>query len=171
MKATAASGIAVRGYVSCAIACPYEGAIAPEQVACVAERLFQMGCNEISLGDTVGVGTPGGVQAMLAAVAQRVPIGKLAGHYHDTYGQAIANVYASLEVGIETFDSSVSGLGGCAYAKGATGQRGDRGCRLFAPRSRNRDGRRSRRTGRRRGVHRLQVGVARRFAGGARGAC
>src|SRR4029077_11238685 len=86
-----------------------------------ANRLFQMGCYEISLGDTIGVGTPGKTQAMVAAALRRVPMNKLAGHYHDTYGQALANIYASLEMGVAVFDSSVAGLGGCPYAKGATG--------------------------------------------------
>jgi hydroxymethylglutaryl-CoA lyase len=120
-KAARASGVKVRGYVSCVIACPYEGEIAPDKVAEVSDRLFQMGCYEISLGDTIGVGTPGKTQAMLESVARRVPVNRLAGHYHDTYGQALANAYASLELGVAVFDSSVSGLGGCPYAKGATG--------------------------------------------------
>jgi hydroxymethylglutaryl-CoA lyase len=121
MKAARDAGIAVRGYVSTVAGCPYEGAIAPQKVADVADRLFQMGCYEISLGDTIGVGTPGKVQAMISAVAARVPIDKIAGHYHDTYGQALANIYASLELGVSVFDSSVAGLGGCPYARGATG--------------------------------------------------
>ena len=121
VKAARASGVKVRGYVSCVIACPYDGDIAPDKVAEVSDRLYQMGCYEISLGDTIGVGTPGKTQAMLDAVARRVPLKNLAGHYHDTYGQALANIYASLEMGVAVFDSSVSGLGGCPYAKGATG--------------------------------------------------
>ncbi len=121
VKAARASGVKVRGYASCVIACPYEGDIAPDKVADVSDRLFQMGCYEISLGDTIGVGTPGKTQAMLDAVARRVPLKNLAGHYHDTYGQALANIYASLEMGVAVFDGSVSGLGGCPYAKGATG--------------------------------------------------
>jgi len=121
VKAALASGVKVRGYVSCVIACPYEGDIAPGKAAEVSDRLFQMGCYEISLGDTIGVGTPDKTQAMLDAVARRVPLKNLAGHYHDTYGQALANIYASLEMGVAVFDSSVSGLGGCPYAKGATG--------------------------------------------------
>jgi hydroxymethylglutaryl-CoA lyase len=115
------AGIRVRGYISCVLGCPYEGDIAPEAVAKVADALYKMGCYEISLGDTIGVGTPGKAVAMLEAVAQRVPVGKLAGHYHDTYGQALANIYASLEKGVTVFDSSVAGLGGCPYARGATG--------------------------------------------------
>jgi hydroxymethylglutaryl-CoA lyase len=111
----------VRGYISCALGCPYEGEVKPQAVAALAEKLYTMGCYEISLGDTIGVGTPGKVRAMIETVAKKVPIGRLAGHYHDTYGQALANIYASLEAGVRTFDSSVSGLGGCPYAKGATG--------------------------------------------------
>ena len=113
--------IKVRGYLSCVVACPYEGEIAPQKIAEVAGALYDMGCYEISLGDTIGAGTPGKTQAMIAACTQRVPAEKLAGHYHDTYGQALANIYASMELGVATFDSSVSGLGGCPYAKGASG--------------------------------------------------
>jgi len=120
-KAARAAGMRVRGYVSCVAGCPYEGEVKPAAVARVADELHRMGCYEISLGDTIGVGTPRRIAAMIDAVAKRVPVGRLAGHYHDTYGQALANVYASLEVGVKTFDSSVSGLGGCPYAKGATG--------------------------------------------------
>jgi len=114
-------GIRVRGYVSCVVGCPYEGPIAPERVAKVAAALYGMGCYEVSLGDTIGVGTPGKTRAMIQACAAVVPIEKLAGHYHDTYGQALANIYASLEAGVRTFDSSVAGLGGCPYAAGASG--------------------------------------------------
>jgi hydroxymethylglutaryl-CoA lyase len=121
VHAARAFGMNVRGYVSCVIACPYEGEISPDNVAEVAARLFQMGCYEISLGDTVGVGTPGSVVRMLEAVAAKVPVERLAGHYHDTYGMAIANVHASYQFGVRVFDSSVAGLGGCPYAKGATG--------------------------------------------------
>lgn len=121
MLAAHAQGIAVRGYVSCAIACPYEGAVAPAAVAAVAGRLLDIGCYEISLGDTIGVGTPASTLAMLEAVMVRVPVAQLAGHFHDTYGQGLVNVYASLQAGISVFDSSVSGLGGCPYAHGATG--------------------------------------------------
>ncbi|HUN69003.1 MAG TPA: hydroxymethylglutaryl-CoA lyase, partial [Burkholderiales bacterium] len=113
--------IRVRGYISCVVGCPYEGDIKPQKVAEVARALFDMGCYEISLGDTIGVGTPGKTQAMIEACATRIPPDKLAGHYHDTYGQALANIYASMELGVATFDSSVSGLGGCPYAKGASG--------------------------------------------------
>ena len=113
--------IKVRGYVSCVIACPYEGEVKPEKTAEVAGALYDLGCYEISLGDTIGAGTPGKTQKMIEACAKRLPIGKLAGHYHDTYGQALANIYASMELGVATFDASVAGLGGCPYAKGATG--------------------------------------------------
>ena len=121
MAAAQAAGIKVRGYVSCVLGCPYEGEIAPAAVAEVAATLFDMGCYEISLGDTIGTGTPGKTRRMLEAVAARVPVGKLAGHYHDTYGQALANIYASLETGVAVFDASVGGLGGCPYAAGASG--------------------------------------------------
>lgn len=113
--------IRVRGYISTAIGCPYEGPIAPEAVARVAKELADLGCYEISLGDTIGVGTPVKAQRMLAAVAAEVPIQKLAVHFHDTYGQALANIHACLELGVAVVDSSTSGLGGCPYAKGATG--------------------------------------------------
>jgi len=113
--------VAVRGYVSCVVGCPYEGPIAPERVARVAGALYDMGCYEISLGDTIGVATPAKARAMIEACAARVPLAKLAGHYHDTYGQALANIYASIEAGVRTFDSSVAGLGGCPYAAGASG--------------------------------------------------
>ncbi|MGB9150546.1 MAG: hydroxymethylglutaryl-CoA lyase [Burkholderiales bacterium] len=113
--------IKLRGYVSCVLGCPYEGKIKPAAVARVAQKLFDMGCYEISLGDTIGVGTPGKTQAMLEAVAKNVPVKQLAGHFHDTYGQALANIYASLQMGVSVFDSSIAGLGGCPYAKGASG--------------------------------------------------
>ena len=115
------AGIKVRGYISCVLGCPYEGEVAPAKVAEVARALHDMGCYEISLGDTIGVGTPGKTKAMIEACAREVPIERLAGHYHDTYGQALANIYASLEMGVATFDASVAGLGGCPYAKGASG--------------------------------------------------
>ena len=111
----------VRGYVSCVVGCPYEGAVAPEKAAEVAQRLFEMGCYEVSLGDTIGVGNPVSVQRMIEACARTVPMNKLAGHYHDTFGMAIANIYASMELGMRVFDSSVAGLGGCPYAAGASG--------------------------------------------------
>jgi len=115
------ANVKVRGYISCVVGCPYEGEIEPDKVADVAEALFHMGCYEISLGDTIGVGTPAKTQRMIKACAHRVPIEQLAGHYHDTYGQALANIYASLELGVATFDSSIAGLGGCPYAAGASG--------------------------------------------------
>jgi len=121
MTAARDAGVKVRGYVSCVLGCPYEGEVEPEAVAAVAARLFEMGCYEVSLGDTIGTGTPVKTQRMLEAVARKVPVAALAGHYHDTYGMAIANVYASLEMGVAVFDASVSGLGGCPYAKGASG--------------------------------------------------
>ena len=121
VRAARANKMRVRGYISCVAGCPYEGEVKPQAVAALAEKLYAMGCYEISLGDTIGVGTPGRTRAMIETVAKRVPIGKLAGHYHDTYGQALANIYTSLEAGVRTFDSSVAGLGGCPYAKGATG--------------------------------------------------
>ncbi len=114
-------GMRVRGYISCVVDCPYEGPIAPQAVAEVAARLLALGCYEISLGDTVGTGTPARIQAMIERVAATVPRERLAVHFHDTYGQAIANILASLETGIATVDSSVAGLGGCPYAKGASG--------------------------------------------------
>uniref|UniRef100_J3N5W3 hydroxymethylglutaryl-CoA lyase n=1 Tax=Oryza brachyantha TaxID=4533 RepID=J3N5W3_ORYBR len=114
-------GIRLRGYVSCVVGCPVEGAIHPSKVAYVAKELYDMGCSEISLGDTIGVGTPGSVLAMLEAVMSFVSVDKLAVHFHDTYGQALANIMVSLQMGINIVDSSVSGLGGCPYANGATG--------------------------------------------------
>lgn len=114
-------GLLVRGYVSCVLGCPYDGEIAPERVADVARHLYEMGCYEISLGDTVGVGTPIKAQRMIDAVAETVPVEKLAAHFHDTYGQALANLFAVLQRGVSIIDSSVSGLGGCPYAKGASG--------------------------------------------------
>ncbi|MAB51743.1 MULTISPECIES: hydroxymethylglutaryl-CoA lyase [unclassified Marinobacter] len=121
MEAAKQHNIPVRGYVSTVLGCPYEGDIAPEQVAKVAKALAELGCYEISLGDTIGVGTPLKAKRMLEAVVAEVPIEKLAAHFHDTYGQALANLYAVLEEGIAVIDSSVAGLGGCPYAKGASG--------------------------------------------------
>jgi len=120
-EAAKAAGVRVRGYISCVVDCPYEGAVAPEAVADVAARLLALGCYEISLGDTIGSGTPARIVAMIEAVARRVPREKLAIHCHDTYGQALANILAALESGIATVDSSVAGLGGCPYAPGAAG--------------------------------------------------
>ncbi|XDA96799.1 hydroxymethylglutaryl-CoA lyase [Sulfitobacter sp. LCG007] len=111
----------VRGYVSCVIECPYDGKVAPAKVAEVADRLFSMGCYEISLGDTVGAGTPDSIARMLLAVRSAVPVGRLAGHYHDTGGRALANMDASLSMGLRVFDAAVGGLGGCPFAPGASG--------------------------------------------------
>lgn len=121
MAAARQHGISVRGYVSCVLGCPYEGEIAPAQVAAVARELYAMGCYEASLGDTIGTGTAGATRRLFEVVGAQVPRDKLAGHFHDTYGQAIANIYASLLEGIAVFDSSIAGLGGCPYAKGASG--------------------------------------------------
>ncbi len=115
------AGIKVRAAVSCALGCPYEGEIQPKKVAAVAGQLRAIGVDHIGVSDTIGVGTPRRVQAALEAALQHFPLGEVSGHYHDTYGQALANVYASLELGVSTFDASVGGLGGCPYAKGATG--------------------------------------------------
>jgi hydroxymethylglutaryl-CoA lyase len=113
--------IRVRGYVSCVLGCPYEGEIAVEAVCEVAEALYKGGCYEVSLGDTIGVGTPGKARAMIEAVAARIPVTALAVHFHDTYGQALANILVSLEAGVASVDSSLAGLGGCPYAAGASG--------------------------------------------------
>ncbi|MCU7997893.1 hydroxymethylglutaryl-CoA lyase [Shewanella sp. SM95] len=121
MELAKAHNIPVRGYVSCVLGCPYEGEIAVSEVARVSEILYKMGCYEISLGDTIGVGTPQKARRMLQTVAERVPVEKLALHFHDTYGQALANILACLDLGVRVFDSSVAGLGGCPYAKGASG--------------------------------------------------
>ena len=121
MEAAKAANVRVRGYVSCVLGCPYEGEIAPDQVASVARELYAMGCYEVSLGDTIGTGTAGKTRALIEVVGRDIPRDRLAGHFHDTYGQALANIYASLLEGINVFDSSVAGLGGCPYAKGATG--------------------------------------------------
>lgn len=114
-------GVRVRGYVSCVLGCPYEGQVSPASVARVAKSLYDMGCYEVSLGDTIGVGTPLAAQRMVAAVAEKVPVERLAAHFHDTYGQALANLFAVLQQGVAVIDSSVAGLGGCPYAKGASG--------------------------------------------------
>ncbi|WP_421780597.1 hydroxymethylglutaryl-CoA lyase [Kiloniella litopenaei] len=121
VQAAREKNIKVRGYVSCVLGCPYEGKIAPQKVAEVAEALFDMGCYEISLGDTIGTGTPLAAQQMIEAVSTSVPVTKLAGHFHDTYGQALANIFAAWQNGIAVFDTSVAGLGGCPYARGASG--------------------------------------------------
>ncbi|SEL43101.1 hydroxymethylglutaryl-CoA lyase [Halomonas daqiaonensis] len=115
------AGVRVRGYVSCVLGCPYEGEIAPAKVAEVAKALYEMGCYEVSLGDTIGTGTPLKAKRMIEAVSCDIPMDKLAAHFHDTYGQALANLYAVMEEGIAVVDSSVAGLGGCPYAKGASG--------------------------------------------------
>jgi hydroxymethylglutaryl-CoA lyase len=119
--AAKAHGIRVRGYISCVLGCPYEGEVSALAVRDVAARLTALGAYEVSLGDTIGTGTAGKTRALIDAVAEAVPVQRLAGHFHDTYGQALANVYASLGAGVATFDCSVAGLGGCPYAKGATG--------------------------------------------------
>lgn len=113
--------IKVRGYISCVLGCPYEGEVNPSKVLTVAKELYNLGCYEISLGDTIGVGTPLKSRKLIETIATEIPLDKIAMHYHDTYGQALANIYASLELGISTIDSSISGLGGCPYAPGASG--------------------------------------------------
>jgi hydroxymethylglutaryl-CoA lyase len=114
-------GLKVRGDISVCLGCPYEGEVAPAAVVRVARALDAMGCYEITIADTIGTGTAGSTRRVVEAVAEHIPVSHLAGHFHDTYGQAVANVYAALECGVATFDSSVAGLGGCPYAKGATG--------------------------------------------------
>ena len=116
-----AGQLPVRAYVSCALGCPYQGAVPVADVVRVAAALVEMGCDEISLGDTIGIGTPGAARAMVRACAAAVPVARLAAHFHDTRGQALANVYACLEEGVRTVDASVAGLGGCPYANGASG--------------------------------------------------
>jgi hydroxymethylglutaryl-CoA lyase len=116
-----ARGLKVRGDISVCLGCPYEGVVPAAAVVRVARELDAMGCYEITIADTLGVGTPGHTRAMVEAVGEFIPVARLAGHFHDTYGQALANTYAALELGVATFDSSVAGLGGCPYAKGATG--------------------------------------------------
>ncbi len=120
-EAARAAGIPVRGYVSCVLGCPYEGEVAPDAVAGVTKRLAELGCYEISLGDTIGKGTPERARALVDRVTEAVPVDRLAAHFHDTYGQALANIMAVLERGVAIIDSSVAGLGGCPYAKGAPG--------------------------------------------------
>ena len=121
METANAEGIRVRGYVSCVVECPYDGLVAPVQVARVAARLWEMGCYEISLGDTIGRGTPEAVDAMLSAVGDVVPVDHLAGHFHDTSGRALENIEVALARGLRVFDAAVGGLGGCPYAPGAAG--------------------------------------------------
>ena len=120
-KAALGAGLRVRGYISVVLGCPYEGEVKAQAVADIAQQLFDMGCYEISLGDTIGTGTPARAQRMIETVSKKIPVEKLAGHFHDTYGQALANILAVMELGVATFDCSVAGLGGCPYAKGATG--------------------------------------------------
>jgi len=114
-------GIKVRGYVSCVLGCPYEGEVSADTVLMITQKLFDKGCYEVSLGDTIGVGTAGQAQALVELLARQVPVQQLAAHFHDTYGQALANIHAVMQCGISVIDSSVAGLGGCPYAKGATG--------------------------------------------------
>ena len=114
-------GIKVRGYISCVLGCPYEGEVSADTVLMIAQKLFDKGCYEVSLGDTIGVGTAGQAQALVEKLAAHVPVRQLAAHFHDTYGQALANIHAVLQCGVAVIDSSVAGLGGCPYAKGATG--------------------------------------------------
>lgn len=120
-EAAKQNSLRLRGSISCALGCPYQGEVPAEAVTDVVRRLRELGCDEIDIADTIGVGTPGKVQAVLLAAANEFAIERLSGHFHDTYGQALANIYASLEVGVSIFHSSVAGLGGCPYAKGATG--------------------------------------------------
>jgi hydroxymethylglutaryl-CoA lyase len=115
------NGIRVRGYISCVLGCPYAGEVEAEKVAVVATMLDDLGCFEISLGDTIGAGTPGKTQALIETCTRRIPMVRLAGHYHDTFGMAVANIHASLQLGMATFDASVGGLGGCPYSPGASG--------------------------------------------------
>lgn len=121
VEAAKRDGVKVRGFVSVVVGCPFEGAIAPEQTAKVVKMMYDLGCDDIGLGDTIGVGTPGKVKAMIEACAAQVPLEVLGGHFHDTYGQALANTLAALECGVTRHDASVAGLGGCPYAPGATG--------------------------------------------------
>ena len=113
--------VRIRAYISCALGCPYEGTVAPQKVVSVARQLIELGVDEISLGDTIGVGTPKQTQALIHAIEPYFPLSSIAMHFHDTYGQAVANIFAALECGISRFDSSVAGLGGCPYARGASG--------------------------------------------------
>jgi hydroxymethylglutaryl-CoA lyase len=116
-----ADNLKIRGYISCVLGCPYEGGVSVDKVASVADQLLELGCYEVSLGDTIGVGTPGQARKLIEHLAKRIPVSQLAAHFHDTYGQALANLYAVLECGVAVVDSSVAGLGGCPYARGATG--------------------------------------------------
>lgn len=116
-----AAGAKVRGYISVVLGCPYEGEVDPQVVADIAKRLMDMGCYEVSLGDTTGMGTAGKTRRLMELLARDIPPARLGGHFHDTYGQAVANILASMEVGVATFDASIAGLGGCPYSPGATG--------------------------------------------------
>ena len=121
VAAAKSAGLRVRGYVSCVTDCPYDGKTAPDQAARVAKALFEMGCYEVSLGDTIGQATPESIRAMLSAVLAEIPAGQVAGHYHDTSGRALDNIEASIDLGVRVFDAAVGGLGGCPYAPGAAG--------------------------------------------------
>ena len=121
IDAASEAGLRIRGYISCVLGCPYEGEVDQDTVAMIAERLFEKGCYEVSLGDTIGVGTAGQAQALVERLARNLPVERLAAHFHDTYGQALANIHAVMQCGIAVVDSSVAGLGGCPYARGATG--------------------------------------------------
>jgi len=120
-RAAKAHSLRLRGSISCSFGCPYQGAVAPDDVADVVRRLRDLGCDEIDIADTIGTGTPALVNAVYETVAKDYPLARLSGHFHDTYGQALVNIYAALQLGVSTFHSSVAGLGGCPYAKGATG--------------------------------------------------
>ena len=115
------AGLKIRGYISCVLGCPYEGEVSFDTVEMIAEKLFERGCYEVSLGDTIGVGTAGLARDLVERLALTLPVERLAAHFHDTYGQALANIHAVMQCGIAVIDSSVAGLGGCPYAKGATG--------------------------------------------------
>ena len=121
LEAAQKNSVRVRGYISCVLGCPYQGEVPLENVVNLAEKMFEMGCYEISLGDTIGIGTPLQAKKMVETVAEKVPVSNLALHFHDTRGQALANIYACLELGVSVIDASVSGLGGCPYAQGASG--------------------------------------------------
>jgi len=121
IRAARQNDIRIRGYISCVLGCPYEGEIAPFAVVDVARRLYDLGCYEISLGDTIGTGTPGKARALIEKLTRHIDVDKVAVHFHDTYGQALANIYAALETGVSVIDSAVAGLGGCPYANGASG--------------------------------------------------
>ena len=116
-----AAGVKVRGYISCVLGCPYEGEVSFDTVSMIAQKLLQKGCYEVSLGDTIGVGTAGRATELIEVLSRQLPVSQLAAHFHDTYGQALANIHAVMQCGIAVVDSSVAGLGGCPYAKGATG--------------------------------------------------